>query len=383
MKAWNNSIFAFISLERSGWIFPCAIAFIVQWTASWLQPTSGYFMMTDSPYYLENAYSLLHEGRITDPYYPMGMSILLAPLVYLGFEPFMIVLWVHPVLHSVSTFFCYSIVRRFAPVGASCAAALCVAFYPPAINYSRQLISEPWFLSVILGAFYFLTGSQRWSACAGGLLLGFSVLVRTPALGIVAVAMVALLMLSQPKCHVLIVAVSAACVILLGTILASRSTGKLTFLTTGTAMATSHRSIPGGYEIIPENERASSYIKAALEEPLAFVGQRLCALFNIISPWPLGDDRSLIAKIIILLSDLPIIVSTLWAAFLLVRRRCFDSRWLLCLPALGLISFYTVFFAINRYRMPYYPPLICFVFAVLSPSIHCRLPLSETSIKRP
>ncbi len=357
------------------------IAFIVQWAASLLQPTSSY-MMTDSAYYWENAISLLREGRITDPYFPMGMSLLLAPLVYFGFTPYMIVLWVHPVLHSVSTFFCFSLVRRFKSVGASCMAALCLALYPPAINYSRQLISEPWFLSVILAAFYFLTGAQRWSAWTGGVLLGLSVLIRTPSLGIAVVTMVALLILGRPKCHVLIVAASTAGVILLGTVLVSHSTGKFTFLTTGTAMATSHRSILGGYEFIPKGERSSSYIQSALGDPVAFVGQRLCALVNIISPWPLGHDRSLTAKIIILLSDVPILIGAFYAALLLIRRRCIDARWLLCMPAIGLISFYTVFFAINRYRMPYYPPLICFVFGVLDPSTRLRSALSLAPLRQ-
>jgi hypothetical protein len=345
------------------------VGFSVQFVASWFQPHPGYYMMTDSPAYWGNAASLVEYGRIADTFFPMGVSILLAPFRALGFEAFSVVLWIHSLLNCANALLAYSIVRRFTLPGIALVAGLWVACYPPSINYARQLISEPWFVTTLLGALALMISPGPMRARLGGVLMGLIVLIRTPGLGILILVGLGLIWLRRPIREIWGFGLGALFVIGLGIILACHSSGKFVFLMTGTSMATGLRSTWDGYETVPDAERPSSYLAGAVEDPLAFMSQRKYAFMNITSPWPLGDDRSWKTKLAVFLSDAPILTGALMSVWFGVRAKRLDSRWLLMAPMVGLVGFYCLLFAISRYRMPYFPPLICLVTICLGPAV--------------
>lgn len=343
--------------------------FLIQLLASYFQPRPGYYMVTDSPVYWANAISIFNEFKVQDTFYPMGTSLFLSPLYAVGLSPFSVVLFVHPVLHVVNVLLAYRIVRRYGSNFAALIAASLVMVYPPLLNYSRQLLSESWFVTTLFGAFALLTDSGKTKMFLGGLLLGLSVLVRTPALGIVGVFFFALFLLRYPLLHILSCALGVGLVLVFGLWMATRSSGHFTVLVTGTSMATTRRSVPGGYEDIPVDQQKSSYLAMLRSDPVDFGKQRLCSLTGMLSPWPLGSSRSLATKLIIFCSDAPVLIATLLAAGIACRKKIRSPVWLLICPALGLVGFYSLFFVESRYRMPYLPFLICFSVIVLASQI--------------
>jgi hypothetical protein len=346
------------------------IAFGVQWFASWRQPSPNYFMMTDSPNYWRNATSLREDGKIADVFLPMGCSMAMAVCQSLGFDEFGVVQWVHPMLNVLNVWLVMLIVRRFTTYRVALLAALAVACYPPQLNYARQLITEPWFLSSILATLAALLRPGMSGAVLTGLLLGLSILVRSQALGILAVVLLVLIWLRRPWRQIVATFGFAVLVLLGGSVLASRSAGKPIFLTNQSRMMVTLRSVPGGYADVPLAEQSSSYLAGMLEKPGDFLIQRFWAFVNMALPWPLGQDRSAAVKSVILLCDLPLILGTLLALRRMCRIQALPRElFLLAAPAAGLLLFHTLFFAISRYRMPMMVPLICLIFAVFSASM--------------
>lgn len=323
--------------------------------------------MTDSPAYWDNAGSFMQDGTIVNTFYPMGSSLLIAPLRAAGLEPFMVVLWAHPVLHVMNVLLAFAIVRRLGTTGAALAAGWCVACYPPLLNYSRQFLSEPWHVTTLFAACAVLIRPGKSRAWWGGVLLGLSVLIRTPSLGVAAFVLAALVFAKRPAGQWLLCLAGVVLVLAGGTLLASRSEGRFVFLTTQGSMATSRRSVLGGEAFVPAQEQKASYLAWLKEEPAGFLKQRWFALVNMTSPWAFGESRSLATKLLILLSDLPILMACLLAIREALRTRWRTEVWLLLCPALGLIGFHTLFVGQNRYRMPYMPFLICFAAVFLWP----------------
>jgi len=342
-------------------------AFAVQFLVSWFQPHPGYFWHTDSPAYWNNAASFLQDGTIVNTFFPMGASLLLAPLLAAGLEPFTVVLWVHPALSVFSVLMAFALVRPLEGPGAALAAGWCVALYPPLLNYSRQLLSEPWYVATLLAACAVLIQPGKGRAWWGGVLLGMTVLIRTPSLGVAVLVLGSLAFAKRPALEWLLCLAGTVLVLSGGTLLASRSDDRFVFLTTQGSMATSRRSVLGGEVSVPESEQKASYLAWLRKEPAAFLEQRLFSFVNMTSPWAFGETRSLATKLLIFLSDAPIILATLLAIRESLRTRWRPETWLLLCPALGLIGFHTLFVGQNRYRMPYMPFLICFSAVYLWP----------------
>lgn len=351
-----------------------ALAFGVQFIGSLLQPRPGYFWMTDSPVYWDNATEFFQTGRLATVFYPMGASLFLAPFAGLGFKPFSVVLWVHSALHAMNAVAAFMIVRRGRSVTPAAVAAILVAIYPPLLNYSRQLISEPWFVTSLMLGLWLIIRPGRRRALFAGLLFGVMTLVRTPGLGIAALMPAALVSLRRPKVEVLLFIAGVGLVVMTGVILASASAGRPVFLTSGVSMTVGCRSVLGGYVFLPADEQPASYISHLLNSPREFFQERTYAILNILSPWPLDSSRKLATKIMIFCSDAPVLLLSIASVGEWLRRRKVDDSMLLVVPAIGLIGFYSLLFAINRYRMPYFPPLICLAVWTLWPR---AMPFSE------
>lgn len=106
-------------------------AFALQWLVSWNQPSPDYYMMTDSSHYWSNATSFRQEGKIADSYMPMGASICMAVCQCFGLKEFHVVLWIHPALNALNSWFAFVIVSHFLRGWWPLLAALWVACYPP------------------------------------------------------------------------------------------------------------------------------------------------------------------------------------------------------------------------------------------------------------
>ena len=350
----------------------CLAAFAAQFFVSWFQPSTGYFWHTDSPVYWDNARSLLYDGRIANTFFPMGASMLLAPFRWAGLEPFSIVLWVHPLLNSLDVLMAFFLVRYLAGPGAAFAAGWCIALYPPMLNYSRQFLSEPWYVFILLAACSVLIKPGRGRAWWGGVLLGFSVLIRTPSLGVAALCLIALAFMNRGALECMLCTAGLVVVLMFGSALASLSSERFVFLTTQGSMATSRRSVLGGEIAVPDAAQHPSYLSALVAEPTDFIKQRLYSFINVASPWAFGDGRSIQVKLMIFVPDFLILIATLVALREALRMQRNPEVILLLCPALGLIGFYTMFVGQNRYRMPYMPFLICFCAVHLWPHFTTR-----------
>jgi hypothetical protein len=246
-------------------------------------------------------------------------------------------------------------------------AAILVAFYPPLLNYSRQLISEPWFVTTLMLGLSLIVRPGWRRAFLAGVLIGMSTLVRTPGLGILTVMPIALLILNRTAKEVLLFVAGAGVVIGAGVAIASVSVGRPVFLTDGVSMATTCRSVFGGYQFLTDSEQPASYLSHLIHSPAAFFRERLFAFMNIVSPWPLDSTRTFATKVMIFCSDVPVLMLCIVTMVGWIRRRTLGSAMLLVVPAAGLVGFYSLLFAINRYRMPYIPPLICLAVWTLWP----------------
>lgn len=344
-----------------------AVAYAVQFLANLFQPHRGYFWMHDSPFYWGNAQALASSGRVKEPFYPMGASVFLAPFAGADIDPFSVVLWVHPALHALNVLLAYLMVRSFAPAAAAITAGLAVCFYPPLINYARQLMSEPWFVTCLLASLAILSRKGAMTSFIAGVFLGLAVLVRTPGLGILAAMPFAMLAIHRSKREAIAYICGGAIPICIGVCIASLSAERLVWLTSGTAMTTSCRSVWGGYRFLSPDEQPASYVAHLVTHPKDFLWERWCAFLNIVTPWPLDQSRQQTTKLIIFASDAPILVASVWSVGRWMKQRRDTYALLLLVPALGLIVFYTLLFAINRYRMPYMVPLICLCAGSLLP----------------
>ena len=174
--------------------------------------------------------------------------------LYSTFGAYGIVLWVHPLLHAINAILAFALVGRFVVGWPPLVAGLWVALYPPALNYARQLISEPWCVTVLLATFWaVLRPGWRWAAVAG-LLAGLGVLVRTPMLGVWFLMVIAFVCQRRPRNELVAFASCSLLVLTAGTALVSYSTGHFTFLTTQGRMAVERMSVPGGEIFVPPEQ---------------------------------------------------------------------------------------------------------------------------------
>ncbi|MFM2178621.1 MAG: hypothetical protein RL015_2719 [Verrucomicrobiota bacterium] len=340
-------------------------AFALQWLVSWNQPSPDYYMMTDSSHYWSNATSFREKGRIADTYMPMGSSMCMAACQAIGLKEFDVVLWVHPALNALNCWFAFVIVSHFLRGWWPFLAALWVACYPPQLNYARQLLSEPWFVTSLLALLTVMLRQGFRHSLLTGFLLGWCVLVRSQALGIWAIALLVLFLMGRPKSELAVILSVSVSVIVVGCLIASWSAGKPLFLTHQSLMMTIYRSVPGGWEDIPEAQRHASYLAGLMNHPLDFLTQRFWALVNMLSPWPLDTGRSWKVKFFLTVVDLPILATLVYALVRLLRGFKLPREvWLLVIPLVGLTLFHTLFFAITRYRMPMMLPLIPFAVVI-------------------
>ena len=350
---------------KHGMLGVMVFAFVLQWLVSWNQPTHGYYMMTDSAHYWSNATSFREQGKIADTYMPMGASVCMAACQSFGLKEFDVVLWIHPVLNVINCWFAFVIVSHFVSGRWPLLAALFVASYPPQLNYARQLLSEPWFVTSLLALLVaMLRNGMRFSLLTG-FLLGWCVLVRSQALGVWAVALLVLFLMRRPKKELAVIFGVSVSVIALGCLIASWSAEKPLFLTQQSLMMTIYRSVPGGWEDIPEAQRQASYLAGLMSYPLDFLTQRFWALVNMLSPWPLDAGRSWKVKLFLTVVDLPMLAALVYAMFRLPSGFKLPREvWFLVIPMVGLTMFHTMFFAVTRYRMPMMLPLIPFAVVI-------------------
>lgn len=350
---------------KRGLMVIMVFAFALQWLVSWNQPSQDYFMMTDSAHYWSNATSFREQGKIADTYMPMGASICMAACQCFGLKEFDVVLWIHPVLNVFNSWFAFVIVSHFMSGKWPLLAALLVACYPPQLNYARQLLSEPWFVTSLLALLAAMLRKGVWYSLLTGFLLGWSILVRSQALGVWAVALLVLFLINRPKTELAMILGVSFSVIVLGCLIATWSAGKPLFLTQQSLMMTIYRSVPGGWEDIPEAQRQASYLAGLMNHPLDFLTQRFWALVNMLSPWPLDAGRSWKVKLFLTLVDLPMLASLVYALFRVLKGFKLPCEvWHLVIPMVGLTMFHTLFFAVTRYRMPTMLPLIPFAVVI-------------------
>lgn len=340
-------------------------AFALQWLVSWNQPSPDYYMMTDSSHYWSNATSFRQEGKIADTYMPMGVSICMAACQCFWLKEFDVVLWIHPILNVFNCWFAFVIVSYFVRGWWPLLAALLVACYPPQLNYARQLLSEPWFVTSLLALLTVMLRQGFRHSLLTGFLLGWCVLVRSQALGIWAIALLVLFLMGRAKSELAVILGVSVSVIVLGSLIASWSAGKPLFLTQQSLMMTIYRSVPGGWEDIPETQRQASYLAGLMNHPLVFLTQRFWAFVNMLSPWPLDAGRSWKVKLFLTVVDLPMLATLVYVLIRLLRGFKLPREvWLLVIPLVGLTLFHTLFFAVARYRMPMMLPLIPFAVVI-------------------
>lgn len=157
---------------------------LLQLTMSWNQPHPTYYIHTDSVVYWGNAISLWDQGvfeNVTQA--PGGTALILAGFVAGGLGPWETLLIGYSLSHALSAVFAGLLVLRLGtrPSAAVLTAAL-IGCYPPLLNYSRQILSGPWFVATILAGLYLGLSSRRSVAIAGWTLFSFAVFVRTPGL---------------------------------------------------------------------------------------------------------------------------------------------------------------------------------------------------------
>jgi hypothetical protein len=336
-------------------------AYLIQWISTALFPSLVPAMLYengDTRWYWDNATSLVNTGKLAWTFFPMGTSILLAPLYFLGLSPGAIVQWVHPLIHAGIGVLAMSIVKHFSRPLAWYAGAA-VIIYPTLLNYGRQLLSECYVVLVLMAALAILVRPGARNAFVGGCLVGLAVLVRSPILGVAAIIILILVIVRRPFKEVALAGCGICLLLALGVGIASYTDGRFVFLTSGTSMATSIKSVYGGYVAVPTEERAESYLQILRDDWRGFLTQRAHAAINIISPWPL-DDRTLLTKLAIALPETLILALGCCGSWFAFKDRRRDGVWLLLSPVIGLVCFHTLLFAISRYRMPYFPPLICF-----------------------
>ena len=83
------------------------ISYLIQFSFNFIQFTlnPNWYNVFDSKYYWSNTISLINGQGIAYPYYPQGVSILMGIFAYIGFGMIEIVLFVQPLLHSITAIF--------------------------------------------------------------------------------------------------------------------------------------------------------------------------------------------------------------------------------------------------------------------------------------
>lgn len=360
-------------------------AYAVQWICNALYPGFDPSMLNenvDMRWYWQNATSLTESGRLAWTFFPMGASLLLAPLHAIGIAPEVIVQWIHPLIHAGIGIFAVLIVRSLSSHLLSYCAGILVILYPTLLNYGRQLLSEPYAVLALMASLAFLVRPGARNSFWGGCLMGLAVLIRTPFLGVAATVLAMFAFLRRPLKEIAVLGCGIALLLGIGIGLASHTDGHFVFLTSGTSMMTSLKSVWGGYADVPAAEQADSYLHILRNDWRGFLEQRFYALLNILSPWPFGDDRTLPVKLAIAVPDSLMLLLTACGAIRALNEGRRDGVWILLVPLAGLVGFYTMFFAINRYRIPYFPPLICFAAITCGPTLQAWTHRAQTAFIR-
>lgn len=244
-------------------------------------------------------------------------------------------------------------------------AAGAVALFPNQLNYTRQLTSEAPTLFLTVLALYLLTRNKIFAA---GSVMQMASFFRTTLSPVIAMVFVLLFILSPTHegrkkalswaAGALLLFVAHFSLLKLGylkpwaqfhnILISTRSSGA--HINFDTSHFTS--------EEIAHPER--DYVRFAVAHPIPFLEQRLLAL-NELWGWPMGDERSLAAKLLIAIR-LPLFLLALWAT---VTFRSRAAVYFFFSPVAAITLCHTMSFATPRFSFVAEPFLILLAVGML------------------
>jgi len=361
--------------ELAPWILLgiALLAFGLRWAAVALHPQEGHFLHHDSPYYMQNAWSILTTGlpALGDNEAPLGFSYLLLVVFALGGHLPFIAYVLQPLAGAVVCLLLYFLCRQLGHPVAGLIAAAIATVHPTLINSASQILTEPWASIFILSSLLAAGTRRKPMLLLAGFLMGFACIIRAPTLAVL-VGLPLWWILRDPAQGFR----RAAPFLLMGflpiaavSVHLSVASHQPVFLTLQSHEASTVRSVSSGFlEVeLEEQQERGGYFEYASRHPMRFVQERFFSFINFVSPWPMDDDRSLLRKILVAICDGIVLLAALAAAVMLwkqqPRSECFLLLWLPCCLCL----FYTAFFSIPRYRVTSLPMLIAFSSLVLVP----------------
>jgi hypothetical protein len=345
------------------------LAFCARFLCTYFQPFPGYFWHTDAKlFYWPDALGLVETGKLANHgSSPCGLPILLAPFVVCNVSPFHVVLIWQSMVGALSALLAMIIVEEMSEkVSYGFIAGIWIAFYPPLLNLSRQLLTETWFITFLFFGLYLVRRKSPFPVVLGGACVGFTALIRSPGLGVVLALLGFFFLVPAQRAKVFPFFIGAGCVIAAGSWLTSYSADHFVFLSEQSGVAMIYKPVLGGYESVNSVGRNTSYFGFLVHNPGAFLEERLISAITLFSPWPFGG-RSFYTKIIICVSDAIVFGVFAIAVVLAIRKRLLKEEWFVLLaPFFGLAFFYVALFSQPRYRWQFMPFLICFSVVVFS-----------------
>ncbi len=349
------------------------VAFGLRVAVVTFHPQKGHWFHEDTIFYLENAQAILNAGLPTLNKAPLGFSYILAALLKLGFDLTTIAFVIQPLAGAIDCLLVFVLCSRFGQSRAGLLAAALCAVHPSLLNSSSQVLSEDWAMLFFLLGLIAASSHKKRLLFPAGLLLGFACAIRSPCLAMLLGLLVWLCWTDRAKGfrRVALVGLGAALPILAVSIHLGIASHSTVFLTLQSSEADTVKPVLGGFEALdPQTQRARGcYFEFAMSHPLQFAQERMVSFLTFASPWPFGDDRPLMRKWILCISDGVVLLASLLAAYALGRRRTqrgwFVLLWLPCCMCL----FYTLFFSNPRYRVPTLPLLIGFSAMVFLPRV--------------
>ncbi|MBN2576797.1 MAG: glycosyltransferase family 39 protein [Deltaproteobacteria bacterium] len=339
---------------------------VVRVVVAYCQPHPNYFWHNDTTSYWGNAESLLRHGVLK--YWnwgPPGLSIVLLPFVAAGVSPFDVVVIWQSLLGTLTVLLAMILTERLSCMYSALVAGAILAVYPPLLNLSRQLITETWFIFALFLAIWLLMSDRRLLSLVAGLVAGLSCLMRAPCLGIALAITCVLLYFRNLRSRLVPFLGGVACMLVVGAFLVSRSAGHLALFPQSDETV-GIRPVVGGYEEIGPAEIAArrNYLHFMTHSPVQYLKERGISILVLLSPWPFGEDRTVIKKLVIASSDSFVYLLALWAVVHLRRRQLRPELFLVATPVIGSIAFYGLLFSQPRYRWPFMPFLVC-LFAIV------------------
>ena len=313
------------------------VAFCARFLCAYFQPSPGYFWHFDAKtWYWPDAVGLVETGRLAGHgFSPCGLPILLVPFVVCNVSPFHVVLIWQSVVGAMSALLAMIIVEEMSrKLSYGLIAGIWIAFYPPLLNLSRQLLTETWFITFLFMGLYLVRRRSRFLVVMGGACMGFTALIRSPGLGAVLALLAILFLVRSQRAKVLPFLIGAACVIAAGNWLVSYSAGHFVFLSGQSGVVLTVRPVLGGPEPVSSVGRGNSYFGFLIHDPKTFMGERLFSAITLFSPWPFGDDRSFYTKSIICVSDTIVFGLFVITIVLAIRKRRLNGEWFVLFGAL-------------------------------------------------